>query len=730
MTLTPRSPRRQRSRATDAATARVHPLVVALALAGALPSLAMAQAAQPATLPGVTVTASGAADPLPEAYAGGQVARGGRLGIFGNQDMMDVPFSVTSYTAEAIQNQQAHTVADVLANDPGVRSTYGYGNFAESFVVRGYQLNGDDLSYNGLYGIAPRQLVAVEGTERVEVFRGANAFLGGVSPTGTGIGGGINLVPKFAPATSITQATVDYTSDAQVGGHVDVARRFGPDDRFGARVNALARGGDTSIDKENRDERLLTLGLDYRGRDLRLNADVGYQKETVREGRTMVQLTEAPLPAVPPASTNFAQPWAVSRLEDTYGTLRGEYDFLKGWTAYAAFGAHHSNEFGDYGGAQVDGKGVGTGYRLTVPFRQDTTSEEAGVRGNFATGPVRHTINLAWSGLQSQKRSAYEWSTNYDTNLYNAPVVPYPTTLLYQGGNMTDPLVTGRTNLISYAFSDTLSFFDDRVLATAGVRHQILSQRDYDYNTGALSAGGDYHESATTPVFGLVVKPLSGVSVYFNHMEGLSKGPASSNDASSMGKTFPPVRSKQNEAGVKWDGGKIGTSLAVYELQMPTGLNQNGMFTVNGQRNRGIELSAFGEPLRGVRLIAGAAFIDTKMSNTGSAATDGNKAVGVPAYTLNASVEWDLPWVPGMSVSGRLLQTGSQYADLANQVKLPSWTRIDLGARYGFKVASQRYTVRAAVENVANRAYWTSAYGGYLVEGRPRTFKVSMTADF
>lgn len=88
------------------------------------------------------------------------------------------------------------------------------------------------------------------------------------------------------------------------------------------------------------------------------------------------------------------------------------------------------------------------------------------------------------------------------------------------------------------------------------------------------------------------------------------------------------------------------------------------------------------------------------------------------------------PGVPGFTVSGRYLQTGRQYLDVANRVSLPSWRRFDLGARYTFKAAQQRYTLRAGIENVAGKAYWASAYGGYLTMGAPRTLKVAMTVDF
>lgn len=729
-------------------------IVTALAAAGMLPTLAMAQdasnvptssGAQPAAqqssqpsavaaqtgtaLPTVTVQGQASPDQLPAAYAGGQVARGGRLGVLGNQDFMDVPFSMTTYTSQAIQNQQAHSIAGVLADDPFIRPSYGFGNFSETFMVRGFQLAGDDLGWNGLFGIAPRQLTSAEAVDRVETFRGASAFLNGVSPTGTGIGGGINLVPKYATAAPITQATIDYTSNAQVGGAVDVGRRFGDTKQFGVRVNAMARGGETPIDKEDRQQRLLTVGLDYQGDAFRVNADFGYQRQMVQQGRGTISLASGTtaLPPVPKASSNFAQDWTNSMLEDTWGTIRSEYDITKNWTAYAAFGMHHSNEMGNYAGASVGNTGFGTAYRLSVPFKQDTTTGEVGLRGRFVTGPVKHSVNVGWSGLEQEKRSAYEMSATYPTNLYNAPAVARPATSIARS-SMFDPQVTGRTNLNGVSVSDTMSFLDDRVLLTAGVRRQVINTRAYAYNTNAVTA---YSDSATSPMFGLVVKPLQNVSVYYNHIEGLAQGPTPPSTASNRDAVFPPIKSKQDEAGVKYDAGRFGTTLAFFQIKQPNGVTENGFFTVAGeQRNRGVEWSVFGEPVRGLRLLGGVGYIDTKMSNTGNAASEGKQAVGVPNYTLTASAEYDLPFLAGATVSGRYIQTGRQQANAANTISLPSWNRFDLGARYVFKAAQMRYTMRASVENVANKDYWASAYGGYLVVGNPRTFKVSMTVDY
>src|SRR5690606_17575651 len=75
------------------------------------------------TLAPVTVqsSADASAEGLLPALAGGQVARGGRMGLLGNLDTMDTPFNSTQYTSELIKDQQAESIADILQNDPGVR---------------------------------------------------------------------------------------------------------------------------------------------------------------------------------------------------------------------------------------------------------------------------------------------------------------------------------------------------------------------------------------------------------------------------------------------------------------------------------------------------------------------------------------------------------------------------------------------------------------------------------
>ncbi|WP_455925844.1 TonB-dependent receptor [Pseudomonas putida] len=709
----------------------------------------MACAAEPIELDATAIdsaTIKTRPDTRPDAYAGGQVARGGQMGVLGNQDFMDVPFTMTSYTAKLIEDQQAEDIGDVLANDPSVRQSYGSGNQSQVFVIRGLPLNSDDISYNGLYGVLPRQIIGTEALDRVEVFKGPNAFINGVSPTGSGLGGSVNLQPKRATDAPIRRYTQDISSDGRMGEHLDLGQRFGEDNRFGARLNLMQREGETAIDDQDQRSKLVTLGLDYHGDDFRLSADIGYQKQHLTHLRNSVKLGTGltGIPSAPAADRNYGQNWSWEDTEDTFGMVRGDWDLNDSWTAYLAAGAKHTRENGFYATPTLTNASTGaaTISGSQIPHDEDNTTLMAGLNGHFSTGPVSHQVSLGATELWAQQRSAFNFyrygTASGATNIYNPVDLAKPTTSYFVGGDLSDPGVTGKTRTRSLALSDTFGFFDDRLLVTAGLRRQEMLVQGYAYKGGTSPAydgsrNARYDESITTPVYGIVYKPTEYVSLYANHIEGLAQGPtASGTGVLNAGEMFPPGRTKQSEAGVKLDFGKVGASLAVFRIQKPTdGYVQGDYYVREGdQINKGVELSVFGEPIDGLRLMAGGTRMSSEVSGTLNGSNDGNHAIGVPTFTLNASADWDVPGVPGLALNARMLRTGGQYADAANTLSLPTWNRFDAGARYQFKVAQKDVTLRVNVENLTDKNYWASANGGYLTQGDPRLVKVSTTVDF
>ena len=696
------------------------------------------------TLSTVTVNASAdaSAQGLSPAYPGGQVARGGRAGILGTKDAMDTPFSITSYTNELIQDRHARSVGDVLQNDPTVRVARGFGNFQEAFFIRGFILDSDDTAYNGLYSLLPRQYIATELFERVEVLRGASAFLNGASPNGGGLGGSINLLPKRAPNEPLNRVTFGVASGGQTQVAADIARRFGPDGNTGIRVNAAARNGGTAVDHEDVQLGLLAVGLDWRSRDVRLSGDIGWQDHKLKNTRTNVTLGSAvtTVPGVPDNQTNFAQPWSYSNERDVFGTLRGEWDLSPSTTAWAAAGARRGEEANSLANLTVTNaaSGAATTYRFDNTRKDSVNTGELGLRGKLQTGSVGHEWVAVASHYDFEKKNAYamDWRNTHATNLYNPIATSLPgfsaNTLF--GGDLANPLRTGSTRLTSFALGDTMAFMDNRLLFTVGLRHQKMEIANYDYGTGLQT--DRYDQSRTSPLLAAVYKVNKGLSVYANYVEGLSQGQTAPSTATNRGEMLAPYVSKQKEVGIKFDAGRVGGSVALFSTTKPRAfLNAANLFSTSGKdRHQGIELAVQGEATKGLRLLGGLTWLDAKQLTTGAPATDGQRVIGVPKLQANLGAEWDVPGVPGLAVDGRWVHTGASYANATNTLRVPGWNRLDVGARYMTEVQGKLVTLRARIDNLTNRNYWASVGGypgsGYLVVGAPRTLSLSVSVDF
>ncbi|RIV93361.1 TonB-dependent receptor [Aurantiacibacter xanthus] len=709
------------------------------------------------TVPALAIPASAQADETIVVTAQRQnqsgVEQKGRAGVLGDKDAADLPFSLRSYNSALILNQQPQTLGQVLENDPTIRTTTGFGIAGELFVIRGFALAGDDIGYDGLYGILPRQLVAPELYDSVQVLNGSSAFLNGAAPSGTAIGGSVNLMPKRATTRDITRATMGYTSSQHIGASFDVGRRFGANGEWGLRVNGAVRGGDVSVDGEFRSAHVLGGALDYNSGPLRLALDVAYQRVEVSHFRPKLRINSLPIPAVPDADTNFGQPWQYTNLRDVFGQFRAEYDLAKDMTVYAAFGARDGSEEGIYStptllDASTGDMSVSSSF---IPRTDNNEAATAGLRARFETGSLSHELNVGGAMTWQVNRNAYEFYTASPgtNNLYDPVTLPRSTTVSVGRGNLDHPFPISRTLLKSAFVSDTLGFWDDRVLLTGGVRLQEITTKSYAADTGLFS--GEHSEDAWTPVVGLVVKPVEGLSLYANRIEALVPGataPLSGTDeggntvpVSNAGEVLSPFVSTQYEVGGKLAVGPMNLSLGLFQIDRETAIlrvdpNDAAMLEFGPygvQRNRGIEFTLAGEIVKGLRLIGGGSVIDAKLRHTQNGVNEGNQAVGVPEYMLNANVEWDLPFVPALTLTGRVVHTGEQAANLANTLFLDDWTRLDVGARYVAVVGDSALTLRVNVDNVTDASYWASAFDSFrpdLQLGTPRTVKASATIAF
>ncbi|RJL03356.1 TonB-dependent siderophore receptor [Paracoccus aestuarii] len=719
-------------------------LTIGLSLIALIPTAALAQQG-PVLLDGITLDAAAdtatigsPASPRP----GGQTAGRARIGALGDQDLATAPFRAEAYTEDLIRDQQARSLADVTRNDPSVRQDAPTFSERDSFFIRGFSVPNLDTLFDGLPYIANPRRSALEGIARVDLLMGPTALANG----GVGrVGGTITLIPKRAEDADLTRITTGIASDSQVWTHADLGRRFGPRREFGARANLSWRGGDTALDRNSAEVGVATLGLDYRGDRLRATLDLNASKQDL-DAPTSLFNAAAPglaIPDAPDGRINTANPFEFHDSDHRMLASRVEYDLGAATTVYGAFGASRYREdflTSNYTITGEDGEAVNElGFN---PQEIEGRAAEIGLRSRLRTGAVDHRISLsaAWSLNRNNRGEFNPRLLGFPvagTNIYDPRFLDAAPDL--SGLPRADGLIPfADLRSRSVALADTMSLDEDRVQLTFGGRWQQIRTRGFNTRPGNpdFPVGEQNYlaeDSAFTPALAASWQVAPGVTVYGNYVEALTEGPTAPAVALNAGEIFPAVVNRQRELGARYDLGTVTLGASLFEIRQPNGITDpgTGLFSLSGQqRNRGLELSAAGQPAEGFRILGGVTLMDAELRRTQAGAFDGNDVPGVARAAASLYAEYDLPAVQGLTLNGRLMHGGSTWYDQANTQKVAGWTRLDLGTRYSLQAQGREVELRANVENVLNESYWASSARGFLSAGAPRTYALSASMRF
>lgn len=676
------------------------------------------------------VTVEGSRDPnlLYKPFAGGQVAKGARLGALGNTALLDAPFAISGYTEQAVRDVQARRLIDVLAVDPAVRSTNSESNAVDVFFLRGLFLLSQDISFNETFAVVDTRRIAVEQFERIEVLKGPSALLNGIGPNSTTNGGTINLVPKRGTDVPLTRFTLSGSSHGQVGGHLDVGRRFGTENQWGLRVNAATRaGGTTGVASEKVSTDHVSFALDYAGEKLRASVDVAHNRRQF-DGFPQFHRFNAgfQIPAPPSTKQAISQPWDSSDTKSTSVVSRVEYDLTPDSTVFGVLGGVNYGESNiNAGNTRItSASGNFTAQPSIFVTGSALRSTELGWRTRFTMGPVKHRVVVGYSRFTGDGESLSRTvGSAFNSNLYNPVFVARPTPptglpLLRFQDTVSD----------SFSVVDSMHMLDDKLHLIAGLRYQKL-------DIGEFASGVElrrFEQTATAPSLGISYKLAPTFSVYANYAEGLSQGPVAGGSTANAGQVFPPFKGRQYEAGVKYDAGPFGASAALFQIKQPVSfVNGTNFLVVDGeQSNRGLELSVYGEVVKGVRMNAGLALFDAVQAKTLNGANDGKKAIGIPDYNFVLNGEWDVSALPGLTLTGRYTKVASQIASADNTQSIPGFDSYDLGLRYATRFGGKPTVFRLTVENVADASHWLAVRTGFLTRSTPRTALFSVSTDF
>ncbi len=660
---------------------------------------------------------------------------------FSDAPLMLTPASVVAIGREQMQDLSIRSATDAVRFDASVSDAYNAIGYAEQFSIRGFMLDNASSYRKDNIAISGDAQIPLENKERFEILKGLAGLTAGVASPG----GIINYAVKRPTAQPLRSVTAEVRDRGTLYGALDLGGRFN-DKRFGYRINAAAERLHAYVDGADGNRRFFSGAFDWQiSPDALLQIDADYQNKSqlTAPGYQLVRGVALPTGVSPKMMLND-QPWAkpVDTRSSNIG-LRFEYLLGGGWKATLAANRHSfkRDDFTAFPyGCSNEGDGYYPGYCSNGDYDvydYQSTGEAknplgvvAMVQGKAITGGIGHELTF---GASKQTRTDRYGDYVYDyagsSNIYQNRMVPPA-----EGNPSTGPVYERRHDDERAVYVNDIITITPQFSVHAGLRHVKIKRAEFNETTLGLLGATD--TSFTLPSLALMYQPAQNWMVYASLAHGMQYGETAPFQTTNENVTLPPQRSKQVELGAK---GVVNDSLTVSAalFQIRQGLeytDASNTFVSNGQRtHRGVELSAQGRVLTGLNYSVSLLGLDTEQRGTGSSEFDGNHVPNVPAFKQTTMLEYALASVPGMKVRGIWEYSAKKAFDPQNTVNVPGYHVFGLGASYETRMAGVRTTLRANVDNVADKFYWrdvTQLVGGYLFPGAPRTFRVSAQFDF
>ena len=676
------------------------------------------------------------------------------LGVLGKANAFTAPITVVNYDEQALNNTEARTLVDAVSKkDASVWQFGGESNTLTGLYFRGYQLDSRQFSVNGLAGMYGTQGTASVHVGSAQLIKGASTTVNGMDPEGA-VSGSVNIETKKAADEGNRKIGLGWFSNNRAQGTFDLGQRFGENKEFGVRANGKLRHGDTPRHGYSEDNKEFALNADYRGETLRVAFDSIYAKRKTNGGRARmqdIQNANGRLFAAPEGKVNLAPSWQAQNTRGQTNMLTFEWDAFENAQITGGIGYNNARYYGNFASPTVTSSGLtyNSGRARLTDQRFKTLSMNLTARGEFETGPVSHNWSTAFDRID-RKRTTYQGARQTRSSVID-PSIDIPTQLAKLDSNLgsawnTTPSLDTVIKVNSLAVSDTLGFADNKYRLTLGGRFQAVEQKN-------KLNGRKADASRFSPMLMAAWVPQPDLVVYGNYMEDLEPSDIRTDDDGHVTMADPRV-SRQFEVGVRKNWGDFVTTLNAFQIKRPGywrgnttsgtdfAMRKNAGLAYSGseqgmERSRGIEFNTYANLLdKTLRPSFGLMYLQSTVKDYPNFADNLVNGVQVanPRVIAKAGVEWDTPFAKGLTLNGNVSYFGKSYQDTQKKYAFPSYTLVDVGARYKTKLGKNTLTVSSSVENLFNKNYWQVQRGQYdrsfAVVGMPRTYWLKAELDF
>jgi len=697
-----------------------HSLVLVVCVAAA----AMPCAAQDTTQ---TVTVTGRA-PATASVAG-----------FDDTPLSRAPFSATVIGPPALGDAGISNLADIARVSPGLSDAYNAVGYWSNFTIRGFALDQRNNYRRDGLPINAETSLWLGNKQSIDVLRGTSGMQAGVSAPG----GLVNLAVK-RPNGAHRSAALFAESDGTFGLALDLGDRAGTNGSIGWRLSAETAHLDPPLNSARGNRQGLAAAGEWRvDADKLLEAEIEFnrQSQPSQPGFSMLGDRVPDARDIDPRINLNNQPWSLPVV------FTGQTASMR-WTQRLAADltliAHAMTQR------------LGTDDRIAFPY--GCSAENAFDRycsdGSFDLYDFRsegeHRRNdaldlslggrVAWLAQEHRWRFGVLGSRQRSDqqpaafNFVGTGTVDGLTVVTPANPDPNSPGVDRDERSIEWYARDQWLLTPDAAL-WLGLRYTNLARESVATDgTSAI----DVHQNFTTPWLAASLQLDARTLVYASAGQGIEAAVAPNLPVyTNAGQALPAQKSRQLEAGIKFDTSAVTASAVLFDIRRPFVTDEcepDCTRLVDGQQHhRGIELDAAWRG--GPWLIqAGATLLRATRERSMNPADNALRPTNVPERSVRAALGFEVPSVPELTLSAAVSNESSRFILPDNSASIPSWTRLDLAAHLVQRLADNTLTWRLGVDNVADRRAWRESpfqfAHVYLYPQAPRTWRGSLSATF
>jgi iron complex outermembrane receptor protein len=685
----------------------------------------------------------------------GRSTAGPEVGGFADEPLDRSPFQASVFGQQQLVDTGVRSIGGLTRLDASLGDAYNADGYWSILSSRGYKLdNRSNYRRDGL-PINAETTIPFENKVRVELLKGINGIQAGTSTPG----GLINLVVK-RPTGAVRKAFVEAREAGSLLGAVDLGDRFGADGAVGLRLNAAAEQLDPQTRYTKGERWLIAAAADWRpAPDTLLEAEFesSHQSQPSVVGFSMLGNSVPRAKSIDPRINLNHQPWSQPVVMDgNTASLRWQQQLSPEWrfSAHAMTQRLRSDDrtafpYGVYNADYTcpdwcdrfapDGSFT---YWQYVSDNERRTSDalDLSVTGRATTGGIGHALQAGvlvtrYRGRLQDQVFDVAGPGRIDGHSETAPSAGFPSANTNRDERSTELYLR-----------DVLQLGSDWQL-WAGLRHTRLERQSMRTSPDADGSLGttNYSQAVTTPWLALERKWTDNTIVYASWGQGVETEVVPNLSIyTNAGQALAALKSRQVEIGIKHSDTRIDAALTAFDIDRPQTVDTVSCDADNtctqtraidgSARHRGIE-AQIGLREGAWYLQASAMLLDAERRGSSRAGVNGLRPVNVPRTSLRLSADYRVAAVPGLDLQVILAAEGDRMVlPDDNSVRIPGWSRLDLGARWSVDLGTTALTWRVGIDNVADQRAWKESpyqFGHvYLYPLSPRTWRTSAELAF